>query len=72
MIELSKRSPRFAQSQTPWAPRLMIALLVAGYLLFAHGCHADEDTELLLRQSGDYRAIKPYKESQVSSRRIPW
>ena len=25
------------------------ALLVAGYLLFAHGCHGDEDTELLLR-----------------------
>ena len=23
------------------------ALLIAGYLLFAHGCHVNEDTELL-------------------------
>jgi hypothetical protein len=25
------------------------ALLLAGYLLFAHGCHGDEDNELLAR-----------------------
>lgn len=24
-------------------------LILAGYLLFAHGCHADEDTELRVR-----------------------
>src|SRR5437879_3569158 len=28
-------------------------LLLAGYLLFAHGCHADEDTELLVRCAHD-------------------
>jgi len=24
-------------------------LLLAGYLLFAHGCHGDEDNELFMR-----------------------
>lgn len=24
------------------------AVVIGGYLLFAHGCHADEDTELLV------------------------
>jgi hypothetical protein len=27
-------------------------LLLAGYLLFAHGCHGDEDNELFLRLGG--------------------
>jgi len=26
--------------------RLVALLIVAGYLLFAHGCHGDEDNEL--------------------------
>jgi hypothetical protein len=32
-----------------WASvfRLAIPLLIAGFLLFAHGCHGDEDNELL-------------------------
>jgi hypothetical protein len=29
--------------------KLATVLAVAGYLLFAHGCHGDEDNELLLR-----------------------
>jgi hypothetical protein len=34
--------------------RYAAALLLGGYLLFAHGCHGDEDTELFARalQSG--------------------
>jgi hypothetical protein len=27
-------------------------LLLAGYLLFAHGCHGDEDNELLMKLRG--------------------
>jgi len=30
----------------PW--RLVILLLLTGLLVFAHGCHGDEDTELFL------------------------
>ena len=30
----------------PWL-RWAGFLLLAGYLLFSHGCHGDEDTELL-------------------------
>ncbi len=29
--------------------RWALFLLLAGYLLFAHGCHADQDTELFTR-----------------------
>ena len=32
-----------------WAWSWAIFLLLAGYLLFAHGCHPDEDTELFAR-----------------------
>ena len=32
----------------PWG--LGILLLLGGYLLFAHGCHGDEDNELLVRR----------------------
>ena len=28
---------------------LLFVAVLAGYLLFCHGCHADQDTELLLR-----------------------
>jgi hypothetical protein len=31
------------------ACRWMAFILLAGYLLFAHGCHGDEDHELLAR-----------------------
>jgi hypothetical protein len=34
------------QSGPAWARFVAMALL-AGYLLFAHGCHGDEDNELL-------------------------
>lgn len=27
--------------------KVAVLLLLAGYLLFAHGCHGDEDSELL-------------------------
>jgi hypothetical protein len=30
----------------PVVARFALALLLAGYLLFAHGCHGDEDNEL--------------------------
>jgi hypothetical protein len=29
--------------------RWLLFLAMAGYLLFAHGCHTDKDTELLVR-----------------------
>ena len=29
--------------------RVVTALLLAGFLLFAHGCHGDEDNELFAR-----------------------
>jgi hypothetical protein len=28
---------------------LLATVVLAGYLLFAHGCHGDEDTELFIR-----------------------
>jgi 3-keto-disaccharide hydrolase len=31
-----------------WAMRLVVVLLLGSYLLFAHGCHGDEDTDLLV------------------------
>jgi hypothetical protein len=33
-----------------WVTRAALLLLV-GYLLFAHGCHGDEDTELFARSA---------------------
>jgi hypothetical protein len=34
----------------PSPPRLWVVLaLLAGYLLFCHGCHGDEDNELFAR-----------------------
>src|SRR5947209_7498668 len=34
----------------PW--RFGLALLLAGYLLFAHGCHGDKDNELFTSGTG--------------------
>jgi hypothetical protein len=31
------------EARTSW--RFLAALVIAGYLLFCHGCHGDEDTE---------------------------
>jgi hypothetical protein len=39
-----KRSSRW--DAVPVVARFALALLLAGYLLFAHGCHGDEDNEL--------------------------
>jgi len=34
----------------PWKwPRWLFLALLAGYFLFAHGCHRDDDTELSVR-----------------------
>jgi hypothetical protein len=53
-FEVSRLDER-RQGQAP-APRRSFWLgwpiflaLAAGYLLFSHGCHADEDTELLVQ-----------------------
>jgi hypothetical protein len=35
------------QQTFPAWVRIAAMALLAGYLLFAHGCHGDEDTELL-------------------------
>ena len=37
------------KARAPWG--LVVVVLVAGYLLFAHGCHGDEDNELLARRN---------------------
>jgi hypothetical protein len=55
--------PRFRPLPPPDAPeparrgwwRYGVALALAGYLLFAHGCHGDEDNELFARLSGTLR-----------------
>jgi hypothetical protein len=39
--------PAPSPQRRPW--RFAVFLLLAGFLLFAHGCHGDEDTELRLR-----------------------
>ena len=42
---------------TPKAPRVIgwlawpALMLLAGYLLFCHGCHGDEDNELLVKRT---------------------
>jgi hypothetical protein len=33
-----------------WRRGRFLTLLLAGYVLFCHGCHGDEDTELLARR----------------------
>jgi hypothetical protein len=38
-----------------WRRRLLGALVI-GYLLFCHGCHGDEDTELFTKMSTSSRA----------------
>lgn len=35
------------------------ALLLAGYLLLAHGCHGDEDTELFTGRHATAQRISP-------------
>jgi hypothetical protein len=52
----ARRRPLFRPAVLPPAPpepprgrgwwRYVAALLLGGYLLFAHGCHGDEDNEL--------------------------
>jgi hypothetical protein len=37
------------------AGRWLFLLGIAGYLLFAHGCHGDEDTELFARLASLWR-----------------
>jgi hypothetical protein len=59
MNALEDRRCRFSQtdgtrSWRHWTGALM-AGIVAGYLLFAHGCHGDEDNELF----GGRSAIAP-------------
>jgi hypothetical protein len=39
-----------APSRTGWG--WLAVLLLGGYLLFAHGCHGDEDNELIAGSSG--------------------
>lgn len=36
----------------PWWGRWLVAGLLGGYLLVAHGCHGDEDNELWARLRG--------------------
>jgi hypothetical protein len=48
--KMRRRQPCRPGGQTDlWARvfRLAIPMLIAGFLLFAHGCHGDEDNELL-------------------------
>jgi hypothetical protein len=44
-LALPKRSPRTPVWRSGWIYGLVF-LLLGGYLLFAHGCHGDEDNEL--------------------------
>ncbi len=39
------------QAAERWVLRPLAWLLLAGWLLFAHGCHGDEDNELFARLS---------------------
>ncbi len=44
---------RAARPQSRWGlVRLGLALAAAGYLVFCHGCHGDEDNELWVRLTG--------------------
>ncbi len=42
-----RRPPEPSPSHRPWLTLAAVAL--AGYLLFVHGCHGDEDNELFAR-----------------------
>jgi MYXO-CTERM domain-containing protein len=45
MNELLESPPEAPPKRVaPWG--LVVLALLAGYLLFAHGCHGDEDNEL--------------------------
>ena len=50
-----RHSPQMGHPQSAvgrgkwWTWSWAAILLLAGYLLFAHGCHPDEDTELFAR-----------------------
>lgn len=46
--ECDETAPPVAHAGSPWL--VVFFLMLAGYLLFAHGCHADEDTELRVRE----------------------
>jgi hypothetical protein len=48
--------PAAETTDTPRRRRLWLALaLLAGYLLFCHGCHGDEDNELFV--GGRHQAV---------------
>src|SRR5436190_1841337 len=48
---LCQNPPKDMPSQCGRWPLYAAFLLLAGYLLFSHGCHKDEDCELLLRSA---------------------
>ena len=51
----SKRTPALPA----WLFRLA-SVVAAGFILIAHGCHGNEDTELLLNEhSGERRGVSP-------------
>jgi hypothetical protein len=56
----------------PWLGRWLVVLVVGGYLLFAHGCHGDEDNELWSHLRGRLSATHildfPVDPSHVSIR----
>jgi hypothetical protein len=47
-FEIAKPQAAVEGRTCPWL-RLAAVLLVCGWLLFAHGCHGDEDNELFAR-----------------------
>jgi hypothetical protein len=48
----AKSRPAEEAGFVPWRRRRWLALaLLAGYLLFCHGCHGDEDNELFLQMA---------------------
>lgn len=55
------RSGRRMQAEELRSPEVRwlvwpVLVLLAAYLLFCHGCHGDEDTELLAQQSSPQAA----------------
>jgi hypothetical protein len=54
--ESAARPPARLSAWQRWRPWVFAAalLMLVGYLLFAHGCHADEDTELLVKTENDH------------------
>jgi hypothetical protein len=60
---LGHRSPEPLEAAKPTAgrrrwPWLVLAVL-AGYAAFCHGCHGDEDTELLADGVSEVRSVHP-------------